>query len=131
MATPQQTTSLERLQEELAQKSEEVSVLRQMSSEVNATLNLDEIYEAVLGTMYDLFGFHHSLILLLSVEESIVDSACRQVGDNGNQGFVAFGEYPPVGTLNRENSYQRIFDDQWDRNLTFGIRKSRQFRDRP
>ncbi len=65
MAKSRENASLERLQEELAQKSEEVCVLRQMSSEVNATLNLDEIYEAVLGTMYDLFDRQRELTVVL------------------------------------------------------------------
>ena len=92
MATPLDKTLLEQLQQELAQKSEEVRVLRQMSSEVNATLNLDEIYAAVLGTMYDLFGFHHSLILLLD------DSAetLRVVASRGYKD-PAVGAKAPLG----------------------------------
>ncbi len=92
MATPRENTSPERLQEELAQKSEEVRVLRQMSSEVNATLNLDEIYEAVLGTMYDLFGFHHSLILLL-------DDSEKELSVVASRGYEdpAVGATVPVG----------------------------------
>jgi transcriptional regulator with GAF, ATPase, and Fis domain len=57
--------SLERLQEELERKREEVRVLRQVSCELNSTLDLDRIYGIVLRTMDELFGFRHSLILLL------------------------------------------------------------------
>jgi hypothetical protein len=57
-----------RLREELERKTEEVRVLREVSSRLNATLKLEDIYDVVLHTMHDLFGFSHSLILL--VDES-------------------------------------------------------------
>ena len=47
------------------QSAEVVRVLRQVSSQINATLDLDEIFDVVLYTMDELFGFHHALILLL------------------------------------------------------------------
>ncbi len=43
----------------LAAKSREVRVLQQVSSEINSTLNLEEIFGIVLATMDELFGFHH------------------------------------------------------------------------
>jgi transcriptional regulator with GAF, ATPase, and Fis domain len=60
-----QPAAVERLQEELARKRDEVRVLRQVSCELNSTLDLDAIYGIVLRTMDDLFGFKHSLIFLL------------------------------------------------------------------
>jgi two-component system, NtrC family, response regulator AtoC len=48
--------------EELEQ---EVAFLHRISSEINSTLDLDEICAIVQRTMSDLFGFRHSLILLL------------------------------------------------------------------
>ena len=56
---------LARLQEELERKRDEICVLRQVSCELNSSLDLDQIYGIVLRTMDDLFGFRHSLILLL------------------------------------------------------------------
>ena len=53
------------LEVRLAAKSREVRVLQQVSSEINSTLNLEEIFAIVLRTMDELFGFHHSMILLL------------------------------------------------------------------
>ena len=108
MATPRDNTSLERLQEELAQKSEEVRVLRQMSSEVNATLNLEEIYEAVLGTMYDLFGFHHSLILLLDDSgETLSVVATRGYEDPGVGAKVPVG-VGVIGMVARRRNMMRV-----------------------
>jgi signal transduction histidine kinase len=40
-------------------------LLQWLSSEINASLDLDEILGTVLRAMDELFGFHHSLILLL------------------------------------------------------------------
>ena len=50
---------------DLARKDAEFGVLQRVSSEINSTFDLDEIYRISLATMDDLFGFHHSLILLL------------------------------------------------------------------
>ncbi len=122
MATPLDKTPLEQLQQELAQKSEEVRVLRQMSSEVNATLNLDEIYAAVLGTMYDLFGFHHSLILLLD------DSAetLRVVASRGYKD-PALGAKAPVGvgvigTVARRRKMMRVGNLSQSRSYAAAVR---------
>ncbi len=79
-------TIVERLKRELAQKTEEVRVLRQVSSRINTTLHLEQIYEIVLHTMHDLFGFSHSLILLLDDTQD----ALRVVAGRGY-------EPPPVG----------------------------------
>ncbi len=55
----------ERLTDELAQKTAEFRLLQRVSSEINTTLELDAIFRIVLDTMDELFGFEHSLILLL------------------------------------------------------------------
>lgn len=57
--------ALKQLQEQLERKQDELRILRQVSCELNATLDLDAIYGVVLRTMDELFGFRHSLILLL------------------------------------------------------------------
>jgi len=56
------------LEEKLAQKTAEARILRQVSTQINSTLDLDELLDIILTTMDELFGFRHSLILLL--EES-------------------------------------------------------------
>ncbi len=122
MATPLDKTPLEQLQEELAQKSEEVRVLRQMSSEVNATLNLEEIYAAVLGTMYDLFGFHHSLILLLDGSgETLSVVASRGYEDPavGAQAPVGVGV---IGTVARRRKMMRVGNLSQSRSYAAAVR---------
>jgi two-component system, NtrC family, response regulator AtoC len=58
-------TALKEIQDVLERTRAEVRVLRQVSCELNSTLDLDAIFAIVLKTMDDLFGFRHSLILLL------------------------------------------------------------------
>ena len=50
---------------DLARKTAELQVLQRVSSEINSTLDLEEIYDAALRTMGELFEFHHANILLL------------------------------------------------------------------
>ena len=68
-----------RLQEELARKTEEVRVLREVSSRVNTTLDLARICDIVLDTMHDLFGFTHAMILLKDAERGLL----RVAGSRG------------------------------------------------
>jgi transcriptional regulator with GAF, ATPase, and Fis domain len=56
---------VERLKDELQRTQDELRVLRQVSCELNSTLDMDAIYGIVLRTMDELFGFRHALILLL------------------------------------------------------------------
>ncbi len=42
-----------------------IHVLQRVAAEINATLELDEIYEIALRTLNDLFEFHHAVILLV------------------------------------------------------------------
>ena len=68
------------LQDRLAQKTAEARILQQVSSKLNSTLDLDEIFDIVLRTMDELFGFRHSLILLL-------DPARDELGVVASRGY--------------------------------------------
>lgn len=85
--------SADELAAELAQKSAEVRILRQVSSDINATLDLEEIYEVVLRTMDELFGFHHALILLIDEDGQTL----RVVASRGYEG-QNLGGLVPMGT---------------------------------
>jgi adenylate cyclase len=50
---------------DLARKTAEVRILQRVSADINSTLDLDEICDAALRTMDELFEFHHASILLL------------------------------------------------------------------
>lgn len=78
---------------ELAQQAAEFRILRRVSSEINATLDLEEIYDIALQTMDELFDFHHSIILLLS-EDGLTLTVVASRGYEGQ----AIGGKVRVGT---------------------------------
>jgi signal transduction histidine kinase len=85
--------SREELAAELEQKSVEVRILREVSSDINATLDLEEIYGIALRTMDELFGFRHALILLLDDDGRNL----RVVASRGYKGET-LDRVVPVGT---------------------------------
>jgi DNA-binding NtrC family response regulator len=50
---------------ELARQAAQLQVLQRVAAEINATLDLEEIYDIALRTMDELFEFHHAIILLV------------------------------------------------------------------
>ncbi len=50
---------------ELDRKTAELQILQRVSSQINSTLDLEEIYDIALRTMDELFEFHHAVILLV------------------------------------------------------------------
>ncbi len=71
----------------------ELPSLLQASARINATLNLDRVLDAVLGAMDELFGFKHSLVLLLEPDgKTLTVEAAR-----GYEGSPR-GAPVPVGT---------------------------------
>ena len=56
---------LDDLTKRLERKTKEVEIIQQVSSKINATLDLESIAEAMLRSMDEFFGFQHSMILLL------------------------------------------------------------------
>jgi DNA-binding NtrC family response regulator len=63
--TESDAETLARTVADLARKSAEFQVLQRVSSDINSTLELDEIYDVALRTMGEFFEFHHANILLL------------------------------------------------------------------
>lgn len=114
---------LEELEAELAQKSAEVEVLRQISTEVNATLELDTIYEVILRTMDELFGFHHALILLLDDEgERLRVVASRGYGDQALGGEVPVGT-GFIGVVAKKRRLMRLSNLGQQRSYVAAVRK--------
>ena len=80
------------IEAELAAKEREARILRQVSAELNATLNLEEIPDIVLRTMDELFGFRHSMILLLDDGgDTLSVVASRGYPDSGQGATVKVG----------------------------------------
>lgn len=81
------------LEDKPIQRTSEARILREVSSEINSTLDLDEIYQIVLRTMDELFGFRHSMILLL-------DGSGESLSVVASRGYrePVFGAKVPMGT---------------------------------
>ncbi len=80
---------MNRTREELEQ---EIAFLHRISTEINSTLDLDEIAALVLRLMAELFGFKHSLLLLLEED----GKALRVVAGRGYP-QSAVGVQVPLG----------------------------------
>jgi DNA-binding NtrC family response regulator len=86
-------TELARKTSELERKTAELQVLQRVSSQINSTLDLDEIYDIALRTMDELFEFHHAVILLLEPDGDTL----RVVASRGYEN-QAIGGRVKVGT---------------------------------
>jgi GAF domain-containing protein len=78
---------------DLARKTAEVQILQRVSADINSTLDLDEICDAVLRTMDELFEFHHASILLLEPDNRTL----RVIASRGYEN-QAIGGCAQVGT---------------------------------
>jgi DNA-binding NtrC family response regulator len=76
----------------LARQTAELQILQRVAAEINATLDLEEIYDIALRTMDDLFEFHHAIILLLEPGSATL----RVVASRGYEN-QAIGGRVPVG----------------------------------
>ena len=63
---------VDRLNAELARKTDEVRIIQQISSEISSTLDLDRILGISLNAMEAVLGFRHSMILLASGDERVL-----------------------------------------------------------
>ena len=121
MVKKQPTT--DELVEELAQKSAEVRTLQQVSSEINSTLDLEDIYDIILYTMDDLFGFHHALILLLDDSGktlAVVASRGYEHGTLGGRVAVGTGL---IGVVAKKRRMMRVSNLGQQRGYVAAIRK--------
>jgi class 3 adenylate cyclase len=91
IAQNQQT--IDRLNRDLAKRSNEVRIIQQISSEITSTLDLDEVLQNVLGAMDRVLGFRHSMILLADdATDSLAVSATRGYGEHRGSTRVRLGE---------------------------------------
>jgi class 3 adenylate cyclase len=68
IAQNQQT--IDRLNRDLAKKSNEVRIIQQISSEITSTLDLDEVLVIVLRALERVLGFQYSMVLLKDLAEA-------------------------------------------------------------
>ena len=85
--------TIDRLNRDLARKSNEVRIIQQISSEITSTLDLDEVLGVVLSALDRVLGFEHSMILLKGLTDDVLRvAATRGYPDQGTGARVAMGE---------------------------------------
>ena len=99
---------IDRLNRELARKSNEVRIIQQISSEITSTLDLERILEAVLSAMDRVLGFQHAMILLKDQSADKLTVAASRGYDNTTIGVeVAFG-HGVVGVVAERKKMMRL-----------------------
>ena len=74
---------IDRLNAELARKTDEVRIIQQISTEIAATLDLERILAISLDAMETVLGFRHCMILLADAEERVLTVAASRGYDGG------------------------------------------------
>ncbi|MBE7437219.1 MAG: GAF domain-containing protein [Spirochaetales bacterium] len=84
---------IDELNQQLRRKADEIEIIQAISSEILNTLDLERIFETVLRTMDEVFGFHHALILLKAAEkDQLIVAASRGYEQPGIGARVNFGQ---------------------------------------
>ena len=85
--------TIDRLNRDLARKSNEVRIIQQISAEITSTLDLDQVLQIVLGALERVLGFRHSMILLKEVTaDRLTLLASRGYDPSGVGAVVGFGD---------------------------------------
>jgi class 3 adenylate cyclase len=99
---------IDRLNRELARKSNEVRIIQQISSEMTSTLDLDRILEIILGAMDRVLGFQHAMILLKDqAADRLRVAASRGYGNITVGAEIAFG-HGVVGVVAERKKMMRV-----------------------
>jgi len=114
---------LAQLEQELRQKNEEVCILRGVSTRINATLELEQIYDIALHTMHDVFGFSHALILLFDdTGDALRVVAARGYPEPAIGARVELG-VGVIGTVARRKKMMRVGNLSQQRAYAAAIRR--------
>ncbi len=104
----QNQRTIDRLNRDLAKKSDEVRIIQQISSAITSTLDLDHVLEIVLGAMDRVLGFRHSMILLKDpAADRLRLFASRGYDAPGLGAEVGFGE-GVIGVVAERKRMMRI-----------------------
>jgi class 3 adenylate cyclase len=99
---------VDRLNRELARKSNEVRIIQQISSEITSTLDLDRILETILSAMDRILGFQHAMILLKDQAADKLRVVASRGYDHATVGAeLAFG-HGVVGVVAERKKMMRV-----------------------
>jgi adenylate cyclase len=89
----QNQATIDRLNQDLAKRTNDVRIIQQISSEITSTLDLGEVLQIVLGAMERVLGFQHSMLLLTEpAGEALVVAATRGYAQPSGTLRVRIGE---------------------------------------
>ena len=99
---------IDRLNRELARKSNEVQIIQQISSEITSTLDLERILATILSAMDRILGFQHAMILLKDQSaDKLRVAACRGYEQAATGAEIAFG-HGVVGVVAERKKMMRL-----------------------
>jgi signal transduction histidine kinase len=116
-------TTIDELTRELAQKAAEARVLQQVSAEINATLELEEILDIVLRTMAELFGFKHALVLLVDEDGEHLSVAASRGYDGRGVGAKVKVGVGVIGVVAKKHRVMRVNNLGAQRAYAAAVRK--------
>jgi class 3 adenylate cyclase len=100
--------TIDRLNRDLARKSNEVRIIQQISSEITSTLDLDEVLAIVLRALDGVLGFAHSMILLKDLADDVLRvTATRGYPEKSSGAQVRMGE-GVIGVVAERRRMMRI-----------------------
>ena len=100
--------TIDRLNRDLEQRSNDVRIIQQISSQITSSLDLDEVLAIVLEAMHRVLGFEHAMILLMDVfAEKLRLAASRGYEPSGAGAEVALG-HGTVGVVAERKKMMRI-----------------------
>ena len=100
--------TIDRLNRDIAKRSNDVRIIQQVSSEITSSLDLDEVLAIVLRAMERILGFQYSMILLKDLAaEKLRLFASRGYEPSGVGAEVAFG-HGIVGVVAERKKMMRI-----------------------
>jgi adenylate cyclase len=113
---------VDRLNAELARKTNEVRIIQQISSEISSTLDLDRILAISLDAMETVLGFRHSMILVAGGAESVLTVAASRGYDGGRTGAeIPLGQ-GVLGVAARRRRIVRMGNGATQRAYLAGVR---------
>ncbi len=99
---------IDRLNHELARKSNEVRIIQQISSEITSTLDLDRILEVLLSAMDRILGFQYAMILLKDPSADRLKVAASRGYEHATTGAeIAFG-HGVIGVVAERKKMMRL-----------------------
>ena len=100
--------AIDRLNRDLARKSDEIRIIQQISSEITSSLDLDEVLGIVLQAMDSVLGFAHSMILLKDLADDVLRvRATRGYAEKSSGAQVRMGE-GVIGVVAERRRMMRI-----------------------